>query len=170
MIPILSEFNFRKTFIICIFFILLSLKSVFAGSFLDTKKLSLYDAYFVVLDTGLYLYNFNNLDCSLIYKFNETKTSNDKILINELYDEYNAYILCLVNKYLFIFDESTNKTYQKEINNIEIPKNNYYDILPYKIEDNNISFYISFNNETENLIFYYYDFTLNESIINSKEI
>jgi hypothetical protein len=42
--------------------------------------------------------------------------------------------------------------------------------MPYKIENNNISFIIAFNSETTNLFFYYYNFDLNEELNEPKEI
>ena len=56
-------------------------------SFIDMKKLCISDSYFVILNSGLYLYDFNNSYCSLIHTFNnnEYKGSGDNILITELY-------------------------------------------------------------------------------------
>ena len=42
--------------------------------------------------------------------------------------------------------------------------NHYYNIMPYKIKNNNISFIIAFNNDTKKLYFYLYNFNLNEGI------
>ena len=42
--------------------------------------------------------------------------------------------------------------------------------MPYKIENNNISFIIAYNNDTTNLFFYFYNFNSNKNIIKSKEI
>ena len=60
-----NEFKLRNIFIL----IIISIKAIFAGEFIDLLKLSLNDNYFVVLDTGFYLYNFNTFNCSLIHKF-----------------------------------------------------------------------------------------------------
>ena len=51
-----------------------------------------------------------------------------------------------------------------KINEINSFGDNYYNIMPYKMENNNINFIISFNNDTANLLFYYYNFNLNEDI------
>ena len=85
---------------------------VFAGVFIDIKKIPLHNTYFVVLDTGLYLYNFNNSECSIIHKFNSSvfRSSNNKINLTELEDNFNSYIFCLVNEFLFIFNSQNNKT------------------------------------------------------------
>ena len=47
--------------------------------------------------------------------------------------------------------------------------NNYYELLPYKIENNNISFIISYNKDINNLFFYYYNFSINDEINKPKE-
>ena len=98
---IFTKFRLINFFI----YILYSLKLVLLDLFIDIKKLNLYDSYFVVLNSGLYLYNFNTMDCSIILEFNSTvyKSSNNKINLTELYDDKNSFIFCLVNIYLFIF-------------------------------------------------------------------
>ena len=86
--------NKSKSFIIFeLYYLLISIKIIFTGEFKDLIKLSLYDSYFVVLDTGLYLYNFNIQDCALIHEFNDLEYNryNNIINITELYD--SIYIL-----------------------------------------------------------------------------
>ena len=136
--------------------------------FIDIKKIPLNDNYFVVLNTGLYIYNFNTLICSLILKFNSYvyKEVNNKIVTKELDYKNKLYILCLVNDYLFIFNAHSNKTLSYKLNIEDIPNiNYYYDLLPYKIINNTISFIIPFNKEENNLIFYYFNFELNNNSI-----
>ena len=60
-----------KIFLFHLYILLISLKDTFTGEFIDLKKLSLCDGYFVILDSGLYLYNINALNLSfvLIYEF-----------------------------------------------------------------------------------------------------
>ena len=131
----------------------------------------MYDSYFVVLDSGLYLYNFNISECALIEQFNSSvyRSSNDKINLNELSDEFNSYIFCLVNEYLFIFNEKNNKTISYKLNGVVIPNNNYYNLMPYKINKKNLSFILAINEESTKFTFYYYNFPLkvNISIINT---
>ena len=105
---IIKNGNKSRIFInINIYLTLIFINLVFPLEFIDIKKLTTYDSYFVVLDTGLYLYNFNNSECGLIRQFNSSvyRSSNNKIILNELSDELNSYIFCLVNEYLFIFNE-----------------------------------------------------------------
>ena len=166
---IYNGINIRNIILIYLYYIFSSIKQVFCEALIDMKKLSLYDSYFVALDTGLYLYAFNTNDCALIYKFNnEIKVSSTTTNITELYDGKNGYIFCLIQEHLFIFNENTNKTFNFKIN--EITTSAYYNIMPYKVENNNISFILAFNNDKSNLIFYYYDFNLYEDISEPKEI
>ena len=139
---LLKEFKFRNLIVIELYFILISIKASYAEEFLDMKKLSLYtSSYFAIFDTGLYLYDLNALNFSLIYKFNsnEYKNSNNKINIEELYYEHKAYIFCLINEYLFIFSEYTYKLIYNKIDDLKT-FNGYYNIMPYKMENNNLSF------------------------------
>ena len=124
---IFSIIKFRNI----ILFILLSFKSVLARVFIEIKKLSPYDSYFVVLDTGLYLYNFNIFECLIIQEFNNTiyKSKNNKVILQELNYENNSYMICIVNEFLFIFNENNNKTYIYQIKDNDITKDNYCDLL-----------------------------------------
>ena len=161
-----NKLKISNIILIMIYYILMPIKGVFTGKFLDMKKLTLFDSsYFVILDTGLYLYELNGLKFFIIFEFNnELKETQKAINIAELYDEYNAYIFCLVNEYLFIFNEYTKNIYYRKINEIEEFINYYYNILPYKAENKNISFLIVFNNDTNNLYFYFYNFKVDEDI------
>ena len=51
---------------------LLLIKILFARELIDIKKLSaLNNIYFVVFNTGLYLYDLNNQNVGLIHEFNQ---------------------------------------------------------------------------------------------------
>ena len=166
-----NSFKSNYKFFLHFLSFLLSIKVVFSGLFIDIKKLSSFNKYFVVLDTGLYLYNFNDKDCALVYQFSKNKTVNDRIILDSLSDGKNHYILCLVNKYLFIFNENNNRTITKTLNESYTYKSDdYCNLLPYKIEDNNISFITVFNNGTSRLTFYYYNISLTENINTTKKI
>ena len=165
--------NKSKSLIILeLYYLLISIKIIFTEEFKDLKKLSLYDSYFVALDTGLYLYNFNIQDCALIYEFNDLEYNryNNIINITELYDGNKAYTFCLINEYLFIFNEDTYKLLKYKINEIVLLNDYYYNIMPYKIENSNISFIIALNKDITNLFFYFYNFNKNEGINEPKII
>ena len=166
-----NEFKLRNLSIINLYYILLLIKVSFGGKFIDIKKLCLYDIYFVVLDTGLYLYDFNNLDFALIHEFNGNEyKSNNMINITELNYRHRAFIFCLVNEYLFLFNEYTYKVLKYKINEIEPFKSYYYNIMPYQLENNNISFLVALNKDETNLFFYYYNFNLTTEINEPKII
>ena len=147
-----KEFKLSNIIIIEFYYLLISIKRTFAGELVNIKKLTLSDSsYFVILDTGLYLYNLTCLKLFIIHKFNNNEfreSNNNRINLTELYDGYKAYIFCLVNEYLFVFNEYTNDIYNYKINEIETFNSYYYNIMPYKMENTNISFIIKlyFNN------------------------
>ena len=55
----------------------------------------------------------------------------------------------MVNEYLFIFNEYNNKTISYKVNGIDMSKNYYYNLMPYKYENNNISSFISYLERTK---------------------
>ena len=171
-----NGFQIRNIIIVEIIYLLISIKAIYSESFIDMKKLSHNDYYFVILDTGLYLYDSMIKNCSLIYQFNNNEICTDnieknKINITELYNEQKAYIFCLINEYLFIFNEYNYKLLNYSIKEIAAFNNGeYYNLMPYNIENNNISFIIAFNNDTNYLLFYFYNFNLNEEINEPKVI
>ena len=169
---IFNEFKFSNYNYIFLYYILILIKVSFAGEFIDIKRLSISDNYFIVLDTGLYLYDFNNADFAVIHEFkeNEFKSSNNMINITKLNYMNRAYIFCLINENLFLFNECACNVLNYKINEIIPYQGYYYNIMPYKFECINISFIISFNNDTDNLLFYFYNFNLNEGINKPKEI
>ena len=174
------EFKLFNHILIKFYYILIFIKFTSTDEFIELKKLSISNNYFIVLDTGLYLYdltneNENEDNCTLIHKFNEDEYRiSNNIMVTELYYRYKAYIFCLVNEYLFIFNEYTYKLIKYKIKEIKeiinFNNNDYCNIIPYKIENNIISFIIAINNDSSNLIFYYYNFNFNEGINNPKVI
>ena len=159
----------KNIIIIELYFMFILIKTVYADTFIDIKKLSFNNDYFVILIKGLYLYDSNFKHCSLIHRFTKQEYINNqtnKIDIAELYNEQKAYIFCLVNEYLFILDEYTYQLFHYIINEIySFKENDYYNLMPYKIENNEMNFIIAFNNETNNLYFFSYNFQLNQKIL-----
>ena len=164
----------RYIFIIELYFILISIKSISCQEFIDLKKLSSSDTYFVILDIGLFLYDFNTFNSTLIHEFNENEYRGaKKIILTELYSKFKAYIFCSVNEHLFLYNEYTYKLLYYKINeiiNFNLSNADYYNILPYKIENNNISFIIAYNNDTTNLFFYFYNLNINELALKEPKI
>ena len=90
--------------------------------------------------------------------------------MTELYYTYRAYIFCLVNEYLFIYNEYTFQIFNYKINEYSLFNEGYYNLITYKIENNITNFIITFNNEETKLFFYYYKFDINEDISEPKII
>ena len=90
--------------------------------------------------------------------------------MTEFYYTYRAYIFCLVNEYLFIYNEYTFQIFNYKINEYSLFNEGYYNLIPYKIENNITNFIITFNNEETKLFFYYYKFDINEDISEPKII
>ena len=153
------------------YFIFISIKLIFAEEFIDIQKLFSKEIYFVILDTGLYLYDLNNLNCALIYEFkDEYQNTKNNIILKEFHYKYKTYIICLVNEYLFIFNENTYTFLNYKIQEISQFKSYYYDIIPYKIENNYIGFIVVINKDVSNLFFHFYNFSLTEGINTQFEI
>ena len=95
----------RYIFIIELYFILTSIKSISCQEFIELKKLSFIYSYFVILDIGLFLYDFNTFNSTLIHEFNENEYRGaKKIILTELYSKFKAYIFCSVNEHLFLYN------------------------------------------------------------------
>ena len=129
---IFNEFKLGNFFILQLHLLVLSFNVVLDNEFIEIKKLSLYDSFFVVLDTGLYLYNFNSPNCSIIESFNSSvyKRNNNRVISNEPNHNEHYYTPRIVNKFLFIFNESNNKTCSFILDIFDNSDNHYYDLLP----------------------------------------
>ena len=116
--------------------LLLFLKSLLPvnNTFHKMQKISERDGYLVVLDTGLYLYDFENSNCRIIKNFNGIINSyNNDIIISK--NNNNIKIVTLINYHLYIYD--------KENTNNEVEYKSLEDIF----KNNNISpFYIQIEN------------------------
>ena len=168
-----NEYKLNNLITIKLYILLILIKASLEDVFIDIKKLSIYNySYFVILDTGLYLYNFNSEHCSLIHKFNknEFKVSDNKLILTEFKNGYKAYIICLINEYLFIFNEYTYTLFDYKLNEINSFGDNYYNLMPLKAENNNISFIIGFYKDIETLGFYFYNYNLDEDIVKNNQI
>ena len=163
---------YKVSYLLILFMSLLFIKEIHCQEFLDLIKVPFRDFYFVVLNTGLYLYNFYNFDCSLLYEFDPSIYINDgdSIYLSELEYESNSFIFCLINEYLFLFNTQNNGTYIYKINDINFINDKYINILPYKFEYNNISFIIACISQSTIINFYYYNFKLKKGINEPKKI
>ena len=73
------------------------------------------------------MYNSKLLNCALITSFNSSvyKNENDIIFFKELVYNNQYYIFCMVNKYLFLFNEKYNITNSFFIDDDDIIQTNY---------------------------------------------
>ena len=145
--------------------IIINFYYIFSGEFIDIKKLFLIEKYFVILDTGLYLYDSDLLNCASIYEFkDEYKEANNKIILKGFHYKSKAYIICLVNEYVFIYNENTYTILNYKIEQINTFKDCYYDMMPYKVENSYLGFIVVLNKDIDKLFFYYYNFSIKEGI------
>ena len=146
---------------------------IFLHIFIETKevtfqkitKISLLEEYFVVLDTGLYIYNSNFSECSVIYNFNDSQKiiDNYDFTLEEFKNEQHNFIICLIKKYLYIYDYNIKSIFIYYLKELDNNIGEYYDLLPYKFENNFLNFIISFIDLNDNCIkIIYYDFNLQE--------
>jgi len=145
--------------------IIISFYYIFTREFIDIKKLFLIEKYFIILDTGLYLYDSDFLNCSSIYEFkDEYKKENNTIILKGFHYKSKAYIICLVNEYIFIYNENTYTILNYKIEQIHKFKDGYYDMMPYKIENSYLGFIVVLNKDIDKLFFYFYNFSIKEGI------
>ena len=152
------------------------------AKFQKIKKLSSSGDYFVILDNGLFIYNSNFTENLTIYSFNDIqKISNNEdsinVIISELKNNDDIYIICLVKKYLYLYDDSNKKIYNYYLSDLS-SKSDYcqsgviYNLMPYNIQNNQLYFIISLINEqfaANKIIFLYYNYNYLENTINIKE-
>ena len=110
--------------------------------FIEIKSLNS-GKYFVVFDNGLFIYNSDFSESNNL-KSIEIDSSERLIIIKHINQE-NVYIFCLINKYLYIYDEKNNKIVSFQIDKLiekELIDYQYYNIIPYN-RDNKLKLIIS---------------------------
>ena len=129
----------------CIFGLII----LYICSFLDLKKLSENEDYFVLLDNGLYSYNFENSKCHNIKELDSSillnNNGNNFISISNIYkNEQVTKIAALINQHLYIYshDESNTKVENLDIGSLV---NNDQTIYPFnfRIENFQLIFYFT---------------------------
>ena len=68
-----------------------------------------------------------------------------------------------MNIYLFLM-KKINNTISYKLSGVDILNNNYYTLMPYRINNKNLSFILALNENSTKFTFYYYDFSLNSNI------
>ena len=108
------------------------------AKFFEIKSLS-NGNYFVIFHNGLFIYNHNFMRTKVLKNFYTTISNSDRIIIKDHIFKENIYIFCIINNYLYIYDDSKGK-----ITGITIPNqlSNYY----YFINVNDYNIYYERNN------------------------
>lgn len=116
-------------------------------SFLDLKKISENEDYFVLLDNGLYIYNFENSKCHNVKELDSSQLLNNNennfISISNIYkNEEETKIATLINQHLYVY--SYNDSYTKVENlDIESLVNNDQTIFPFNFRIENFQLIIN---------------------------
>ena len=141
---------------------------------LNIKGISSSGEYFVILDNGIYIYDYNITQCLKFHSF--SNNNNDKASISEFISNDKNYIAFLINYYLYIYNASN-----YEINHFylgDLPEDEYesYDAILYDVQNNNFFFIISLIQSnwlsTKNIKYLYYKINYSSKVIkeeNSKK-
>ena len=112
--------------------------------FLNLKKLEK-EKYSVILNDGLYIYNS---DFSKIIKDNKFSiygiTNNDNIILESFKDNY---VICFLYNKVIIFYADTNEIQTLTYNNYNQNIKNYYNLIPYDIQKQKLSFAIIYEEQ-----------------------
>ena len=128
-------------------FILLNLKSniiVCKTKYMNIKSLK-YDKYFLVYDTNIYIWDYNNENPKSILNFKSIEPADNIIIIKHIYNK-NIYIFCLIRDYLHIYVEQKNQIFNFSISQFlegELLYYKYYNIIPYNTKNNKLNFIVS---------------------------
>ena len=98
----------------------------------------------VVASDGIHFYN---QDMSIEYtdlrkNFTLDHSNLEKVSISQFPNKYLGYILILVNNEIYIYDKDKNFIKYQDIS--DIINGNHYSLIPYKKNNNNLIFYISY--------------------------
>lgn len=152
--------NILYLIVIIYFFSFFILVESTGNKFLKIRKLSSGE-YFVIFENKINIYNSNFTNCSTIKEEINVKVNNiNNITIYEyIKDENQIYVLCLINKYLYVYDYSNNQNLLynllKELNDLNYDDEGYYfNFIPY-LKNGNINFIISLIYEHHINFFYY---------------
>ena len=176
MIFILYKFQF--IYIILILFTHLKCDSIISP--INLVQLSS-EEIFIIRNDGIYIYNSNLENSSTIYNFKDSQIINAKnninnILISNFVCDNNKYLICLVNRFLYVYNTTNGNKYIGKINDLPEEENSdgkitQYNLIPYKIENNILFFIISLIKVPwmgHKILFLYYEFNFLDNIIKKK--
>lgn len=137
--------------------------------------------YFVLLKNGIYIYNNDFSNNTLIREFTGSEIIDDEyesygIILSEIKNDTNFYILCFVKGSLFLFDDEKKKitkfTFQTDFYGY------YYNLIPYEIDNNYLNYCIIFTKYEEKCGLFWaykqyslhlYHFRINLLLLNENE-
>ena len=155
--------NCMNILIIFIFFFFCNIFCIF----IDIEKISDNGDYFVVLDNGLYIYNFEKTKCKFIRDINESKFDenniNNNIIIskNKISGANTMKIAVLINEHLYVYTYSENNEMIEYVLLHDLV-NNEHNIYPFNIQIDNYELiinFISFERHLANKYFFIKSYT-----------
>ena len=149
--------NCMNILIIFIFFLFCNIFCIF----IEIEKISDNGDYFVVLDNGLYIYNFEKTKCKFIRDINESKFDenniNNNIIIskNKISGANEMKIALLINEHLYVYTYSeTNEMIEYVL--LRDLVNNEHNIYPFNIQIDNYKLIINFISFEKNFLNNYF--------------
>ena len=125
---------------------------------LNIQRISSSGEYFVILDNGIYIYDYNITQCLKFHSF--SNNNNDKASISEFISNDKNYIAFLINYYLYIYNSSNYEISYFYLKDLPEDKYESYDVILYDVQDNNFFFIISLIQSnllsTKNIKYLYY--------------
>ena len=128
------------------FLLLISFLPKYKAKFIEIKSLKS-ENYFVVFDYGFSIYDHNLSLVKSLFNFTKKIYDTDNIIITKHINKENIYIFCLIKDYLYIYDDYKEKIAKYDINSYvedkELLKYKYYNIIPYNSEQKHLKLIIS---------------------------
>ena len=126
--------------------LLISFLPKYKAKFLEIKSLKSGN-YFVVFDYGFFIYDCNFSLIKSLFNFTSKIVDSDNIIITKHINKEIIYIFCLIKDYLYIYYDYMGKIFQYDINyyveDEELLKYKYYNIIPYNTKEDNLNLIIS---------------------------
>ena len=152
-------------------FIILAENTKSIGGYL--KSISLESGeYFVIYKNSINIYNYEFSLNKIIYNFTREEKITDenefekKTKISDYKDNNHYYIISLIKgKYIFIYDYINNHLYKVDL---ILANEDYYDLIPYKIESTNLIYIIICNHNYEEKYITFYFCKICLSLLNSE--
>ena len=139
-----------------LYFLFLCLNQIFSRNIeIEMPKTILLPSgdYFIISSNGIIVYSYDFRVNKTIYNFNENEKeyyNNNKIVISQYSPNNEFYIFCLIKgESLLFFDYKNCSIKNIEITGISKKEEYYYNIIPYKLNNNSLEYiitYISFFN------------------------